>query len=214
MTAIFAMMGLFMESAAAIHAVRKSWIASFVRNDGVCAAMTGLLYVNKPVQSRFQAACWFHRRCATEFLTARQLPLRAEMAGAYVDALDAQKLVVASPAQAVLQRRWRVRDNMPGTRDFCPVIRQTAQALTMMALDVPALLQQLALEFGDELLMRSAAWMTLREGKASFALEGEADQPARIGRFADALAHRCGQGAPPLDHATLAELQSDSPLRE
>ncbi|OIP14482.1 MAG: hypothetical protein AUK51_16785 [Comamonadaceae bacterium CG2_30_59_20] len=149
-----------------------------------------------------------------EFLTARQLPLRAEMAGAYVDALDAQKLVVASPAQAVLQRRWRVRDNMPGTRDFCPVIRQTAQALTMMALDVPALLQQLALEFGDELLMRSAVWMTLREGKASFALEGEADQPARIGRFADALAHRCGQGAPPLDHATLAELQSDSPLRE
>ncbi|PKO62789.1 MAG: cell filamentation protein Fic [Betaproteobacteria bacterium HGW-Betaproteobacteria-18] len=144
-----------------------------------------------------------------EFLTARQLPMRTEMAGAYVDALDAQKLVAASPAQAVPQRRWRVRDNMPGTRDFCPVIRQTAEALTMMALDVPALLHQLALEFGDELLMRSAVWMTLRESQASFALEGEADQQTRIGRFADALARRCGQGAPPLDHATLAELQSD-----
>ncbi|PIQ52185.1 MAG: cell filamentation protein Fic [Comamonadaceae bacterium CG12_big_fil_rev_8_21_14_0_65_59_15] len=144
-----------------------------------------------------------------EFLTARQLPMRTEMAGAYVDAIDAQKLVAASRAQAMPDRRWRVRDNMPGTRDFCPVIRQTAQALTMMALDVPGLIHQLALEFGDELLMRSAVWMTLRESKASFALEGEADQQTRIGRFADALARRCGQGAPPLDHATLAELQSD-----
>jgi len=39
MTAIFAMMGLFMESAAAIHAVRKSWI-HLVRNDGELPAMT------------------------------------------------------------------------------------------------------------------------------------------------------------------------------
>lgn len=144
-----------------------------------------------------------------EFLTSRQLPLRTEAAGAYVDAINAQKLVAASPAQAVPQRRWRVRDNMPGTRDFCPMIRKTDETLTMMALDVPGLMHQLALEFGEELLMRSAVWMTLRESKASFALEGEADQQTRIGRFADVLARRCGQDALPLDHATLAQLQSD-----
>ena len=63
-----------------------------------------------------------------EFLTARQLPMRTEMAGAYVDAIDAQKLVTASRAQAVPNRRWRVRDNLPGTRDFCPVIRKTAES--------------------------------------------------------------------------------------
>jgi hypothetical protein len=34
-----------------------------------------------------------------------------------------------------------------------------------MALDVPQLLRTLALEFGEDVLMRSAVWMTLRESK-------------------------------------------------
>lgn len=109
-------------------------------------------------------------------------------------------------------RRWRVRDNMPGTRYICPVIRKTDETLKMMALDVPGLIHQLALEFGDELLMRSAVWMTLRESKSSFAIEGEADQQTRIGRFADVLARRCGQGALPLDQITLAQLHRRSEM--
>lgn len=57
--------------------------------------------------------------------------------------------------------------------------------------------------------MRSAVWMTLRESKASFAIEGEAEQSNRIRRFANVLARRTGQGSWPLDHHALAELQRD-----
>lgn len=144
-----------------------------------------------------------------EWLTGRELSLRVEPAGGYVDVIDAQKLVAASPDRAVPNRRWRVRDNLPGTPAFCPMIRQSPEAQQAMALDVPGLLQQLASEFGEDVLMRSAVWMTLRESKSSFAIEGEADQSDRITRFADVLARRTGQGDGPLDQATLAQLQSE-----
>lgn len=144
-----------------------------------------------------------------EFFAGQELSLSVEVGGGYVDAIDSEKLVAASKGQEIPSRRWRVRDNLPGTRAFCPTIRKTNESARAMALDVPALMHGLAMEFGDELLMRSAVWMTLRESKSSFAIEGEADQSDRIARFADVLARRTGQGSRPLDQASLAELQSE-----
>ena len=57
--------------------------------------------------------------------------------------------------------------------------------------------------------MKSAVWMTLRESKSSFEIEGEADKSDRIQRFADVLARRTGQGPWPLGQASLAELQAE-----
>lgn len=144
-----------------------------------------------------------------EFLTGRPLATGVDVGGPYVDAIDEQQLVAATRGREVLNRRWRVRDNLPGTRAFCPVVRKTPAALVSMALDIPSLLHDLAVEFGEDLLMRSAVWMTLRESRSSFAIEGEAEQSDRIQRFADALARRTGQGAWPLDHASLAGLQAE-----
>ena len=144
-----------------------------------------------------------------EWLTDQELALDALPAGSYVDVVDSHKLVAASKAHAVPNKRWRVRDNLPGTRAFCPMIRKTPDAQQAMALNVPQLLNNLALEFGEDVLMRSAVWMTLRESKSSFAIEGEANQLDRIQRFADVLARRTGQGAWPLDDAALAQLQSE-----
>jgi len=144
-----------------------------------------------------------------EWLTGQALALDAMPAGSYVDVVDSQKLVAASDGLAVPNKRWRVRDNLPGTRAFCPLIRKTPAVEQAMALDVPQLLHSLALEFGEDVLMRSAVWMTLRESKSSFAIEGEGDQLDRIQRFADVLARRTGQGAWPLNDAALAQLQSE-----
>ena len=144
-----------------------------------------------------------------EFLTGQALVINAEITGRYIAVMDGTKLVVASPEQSIPNRRWRVRDNLPGTRFFCPLIRKTEDSVKAMGLDVPGLISELALEFGEELLMRSAVWMTLRESKSSFAIEGEADQSNRIQRFADVLSRRTGQGSWPLNQAALAELQSE-----
>jgi hypothetical protein len=143
-----------------------------------------------------------------EWLTGDRLPITAAPSGGYVDALDPSKLVTAPPDRAVPHRRWRVRDNLPGTPAFCPMIRRTRAFDRAASLDIPALLAELEQEFGEDLLMRSAVWMTLRESRSSFAIEGEADQTDRIQRFADVLARRTGQGPVPLDDASLAQLQS------
>lgn len=144
-----------------------------------------------------------------EWLTGRTLPVKATIAGPYVDVLDSRKLLAASPEQSVPSRRWRVRDNLPGTPAFCPMVRKTDEFAGAVSVDLQRLLSDLTLEFGEDVLMRSAVWMTLRESKSSFAIEGEADQSDRIQRFADVLARRTGQGAVPLDNASLAQLQAE-----
>jgi hypothetical protein len=144
-----------------------------------------------------------------EFFTGRKLPANDASGGAYVDALPADRLVTASSEQTVLDRRWRIRDNMPGTRHFCPVLRRTAALETAMALDVAALVAALGEEFGADSLMRSAVWLTMRESRSSFAIEGEADAKSRIARFADVLARRTGAGDYLLDDVELSALQVD-----
>lgn len=145
-----------------------------------------------------------------EFFTAQQLPVPAALGGSYHDAISDEGLVTATPDRAVLNKRWRIRDNMPGTRAFCPMIVKAQVGAAALDLDVRALIHTLELEFGAELLMRSAVWMTLRESRASFEIEGEADKTDRIQRFADVLARRTGQGGhPPLGDASLAAVQRE-----
>ena len=144
-----------------------------------------------------------------EFFTGRVLPAPADLGGSYHDAISSDSLVAASPESAVLDRRWRVRDNMPGARAFCPMIVKAQVGAEALGLDVRALIHGLELEFGTELLLRSAVWMTLRESRSSFEIEGEADKTDRIQRFADVLARRTGQGDQPLGDASLAELQQE-----
>lgn len=144
-----------------------------------------------------------------EWLTDRELEIAAAIGGSYVNALDDRKLVAASPGKSAVNRRWRVRDNLPGTAAFCPIVRKTREWPGAAAVDVRRLLQELEAEFGEEVLLRSAVWMTLRESKASFAIEGEADQADRIQRFAAVLARRTGEGDLPLSDPALGDLQRE-----
>ncbi len=144
-----------------------------------------------------------------EWLMDSALDVPDRLGGNYVDAIDDAKLVAASADRVVKVQRWRVNDNLPGTRHFCPTVVKTEAVTQAGALDVPGLFGDLTAEFGEDLLMRAAAWMTLRESKASFAIEGEADRVSRVQRFADVMARRTGQDEPPLNDAVLAELQQD-----
>jgi hypothetical protein len=62
--------------------------------------------------------------CLCEWLTSRELERTAVICGTYVNVLDERKLVAASPGKAAANRRWRVRDNLPGTAAFCPIVRE------------------------------------------------------------------------------------------
>lgn len=144
-----------------------------------------------------------------EWLTADTLTVPERLGGNYIEALDCATLVTASKEYTTKVQRWRVNNNLPGTRHFCPTVVKTEAVRKACELNVPALFQTLTAEFGEELLLRAATWMTLRESKASFTIEGEASQASRIQRFADVLARRTGQGEIPLSDAGLAELQRE-----
>lgn len=144
-----------------------------------------------------------------EWLTGQVLQLPARLGGSYVDALDDTKVVAASAERSVKVQRWRVNDNLAGTRYFCPLVVKTDEVVNASDLDVPGLFADLKAEFGEDLLMRAAVWMTLRESKASFTIEGEAEHTGRVQRFADVMARRTGQGNLPLKDADLAQLQRE-----
>lgn len=141
-----------------------------------------------------------------EWFTGRQLavPDTALNVG-YVDAIDAEQYLVAQRPDRV--RRWRVNDNLPGLRDFCPMVFLGSQEQRGWLYDVAAGVQALDDTYGPELLLRSAAWLTFKESRASFAIEHEADKQDRVKRFAAAIGTYSGRMNDPMAPEQLLTLQ-------
>ncbi|AEF88747.1 filamentation induced by cAMP protein Fic [Delftia sp. Cs1-4] len=141
-----------------------------------------------------------------EWFTGRQLavPDTAPNVG-YVDAMDASLYLAAQRPER--NRRWRVNDNLPGTRDFCPMVHLGAPGERDWLYDVAAGVQALDDVYGPELLLRSAAWLTFKESRASFAIEHEADKQDRVKRFAAAIGEFSGRMDDPMSPDSLITLQ-------
>lgn len=142
-----------------------------------------------------------------EWLTGNKLIVTSTIAGNYVDVLDGDKVVVAN--KPIKDNRWRVNNNIAGTRHFAPMVLKTEDVSKIYSLNVKERLDKLDDEFGVDLIMRASVWMTLRESRSSFAIEGESKQESRIERFARVMAEQVGKGQPPLSHDSLAVLQQE-----
>lgn len=151
----------------------------------------------------------YARRCAFlyEFLTDKTLIAPENIGGNYIDVLDTKKLVTASKPYIEKNKKWRVNNNIAGTKAFAPMLVKTDGFMTASSLDIASMLNQLNDEFGEDLLMRASVWLTLGESKASFAIEGEAKLVKRIERFADFMARYVGQSVQPFSNKTLADYQ-------
>lgn len=156
---------------------------------------------NEPTGQYARRACFFY-----ETLTGRRLAFPGVKAGNYVTALNADHFLTAT--RAVNNPRWRVRDNLPGTRDYCPMVLRTPRVLAAERYDCAQRLAELEAEFGTEVLQRSAVWFTIKESRASFAIEHEEQHVDRVRRFAAVMEQRCGQGDEPLTEESLGELQA------
>jgi len=101
-----------------------------------------------------------------------------------------------------------VRDNLPGTPDYCPLVMRTARIQQAEQYDCAQHLVDLEVEFGADVLQRSAVWLTIKESRASFAIEHEEQHVDRVRRFAAVMEQRCGRHDEPLSEDVLVELQS------
>jgi hypothetical protein len=102
---------------------------------------------------------------------------------------------------SVNSKRHRIKNNLPGTKNFCPLIRRTEK--------LENFLQQSLENIGEvhpDLLMRAAAFLLLDDSKASYAIEGETPPHNKAERWARAIGRA---GEIPLTLAELERLQRE-----
>jgi hypothetical protein len=119
-----------------------------------------------------------------ELLTGRRLDLEDAGNVAAVDALDPEGYFTAPPR---LSPRHRVRDNLLGTAQFCPVIRKTQALQRYVGLDLAQQARDVIVKTGSKLVARAASFMLLADSRASFEIEGERPPQNRIERWGRAV---------------------------
>jgi len=140
-----------------------------------------------------------------EWLTGSPLQVPDVTNGGYVGAISSDAYLTRTTLKR--NRRWRINDNLPGSVDFCPLVRRTPAVEQALAFDLNDALRDLDNAFGADILMRTASWLTFKESRASFLIEKESDQGDRIQRFAHVIAQYCGQLDDPLSEESLHILQ-------
>lgn len=136
-----------------------------------------------------------------EWLTDRRLDLPAVERGSYVSVVDpAQQWASAG----VNVPRQRVRNNLPGTPQFCPMVFRTPALEDYAASQLAERARAIAAAVPADLLARTAAFLLLKDSRASYVIEGENPPQDRIQRWGRAIGE-AGRAA--LDLPDLLRLQ-------
>jgi len=130
-----------------------------------------------------------------EWLTAKTLKLPAAEKGTYVPAIDPeQQYAIAGENSS----RHRVRNNLPGTPEFCPLIFRTPTLDGFIASNLAERARTVVAKVPADLLARTASFLLLKDSKSSYIIEGERPPQDRIQRWGRAIG-QAGQTALDLD---------------
>lgn len=136
-----------------------------------------------------------------EWLTGTTLPIPDLRKVTYVDVVDPKQQWSAEGRKSP---RHRVRNNLPGTPEFCPLVFRTSALEAYCSLDLPARAKAIAADVPADLLARTAAFLLLKDSRASYVIEGENPPQDRIQRWGRAIGQA---GRSPLDLDELLRLQ-------
>ena len=136
-----------------------------------------------------------------EWLTGSRIDLPNADRGAYAPVVDTSRQYAIA---AETSSRHRVRNNLPGTPEFCPLVFRTDALERFIAADLPMRAQEAIDAVPRDLRVRTAASLLHTESKSSFAIEGERPPPDRIQRWARAIG-QAGQQS--IDRNELLRLQ-------
>jgi len=144
---------------------------------------------------RYSRMIWF----LYEWLEEEKLALPNLDSGNYFDLVDTK--IQFGTSEFEISRRHRIRNNLPGVRDFCPMVRKTERIRHFGELDFSAQIKNVLDNIHPDILLRSASFLILKDSKASFAIESENPAQNRIQRWGRAIG-QAGQ-----QHITIEELQ-------
>lgn len=182
-----------------------------LRYEGVDLEVLALLFARA---GRGELEDWLRRRPESRFarragflfewLTGEALAAKVPPRSAYLPALDeALQFALAGGAR---NAKFRVVDNLPGNRRFCPLVRKTPFLRAMAAKDLRRRSQEVLAGYDRDLLRRAAAFLYLKETQSSFEVEREKPGPDRAQRFADLL--RQAETGTPLSEQRFVDLQN------
>ncbi len=115
-----------------------------------------------------------------EWLCGEQLAIEDVTQGNFVELIN-DSLQYPGPSRD--SRRHRVRNNLPGTCAFCPIIRRTEKLDNFIALNLSQVAMDHIGKTHLDLLSRAAAFLLLKDSKASYTIEGETPSHNRIERW-------------------------------
>ncbi len=109
-----------------------------------------------------------------EWLQEKQLDIEDARAGNFVPLVNSK---LQYEGRSYPSKRHRVRNNLPGTHNFCPLIRKTEKLEQYIGKNLSeASIKHIAHTHPD-LLSRAAAFLLLKDSKASYTIEGENPPP-------------------------------------
>jgi len=136
-----------------------------------------------------------------EWLTGTRVSLPDAAAGRYVPVVDPE-LQYAQHGESA--PRYRVRNNLPGTPEFCPLVFRTRELDRFAGIDLSRRAQDVIAAVPRDILARTAAFLRLKDSRSSYAIEGERPPQDRIQRWGRAIGEA---GRRPLDAEELLRLQ-------
>jgi len=134
---------------------------------------------SKPT-GRYARRIWF----LYEWLLGLELDLPGATRGGYVPVVDTGQQYGSRGSNV---KRQRVRNNLPGTPEFCPLVFRTEALDSFIAMDLPKRALTVVADVPKDVLARTAAFLLLKDSKSSFAIEGEQPPQDRIQRWGRAI---------------------------
>ena len=132
--------------------------------------------VRKTPTGAYARRIWFFY----EWLSEKRLDLPDLETGTYVSVLD-PKLQWSIPGEHT--RRQRVINNLPGTKNFCPLVFHTPRIDHYMKMDLTAKAWDVLNQIPKDVLSRTAAFLLLKDSRASYVIEGENPPHSRVERW-------------------------------
>lgn len=137
-----------------------------------------------------------------EWLMQKKLPIADLTFKNFIPLLD-DKLQYASTL-SYNSSRHRIRNNLPGTVNFCPLIQRTKKLEDYISLNLSEKTTEVIHGIHKDILLRTSAFLLLKDSKASFTIEGEKPTQNRAMRWGKAIGQA---GSKPLSKEELLRLQ-------
>jgi Fic family protein len=179
-----------------------------LRHEGVDLGVLNALFRTAPRQfveewmrseptGQYARRTWFLH----EWLTGTSLDLPDAAKAPYVGVLDPERQFAV---RGETVRRYCIRNNLPGTPDFCPLVRCSEALNATRHQDLAQEAQTMVRRTAPDLMARAAAFLLLEDSRASYLIEGERPPQDRIQRWGQAIGEA---GQQPLTGDELLRLQ-------